>query len=144
MRWSQVIVSSMIARTCTPPSRTTGRGVISPLVKNEPVLAMKIAAKDGGAGLPPVIPEGQRAISVRVDDVIGVAGYVLPGTKVPRQLGARVLYRDGLPLATLVAGQVELLASLPPEEERAARRALLREPDSTAGLGAEALALLRG
>ena len=35
-----------------------------------------------GAGLPPVIPEGMRALSVRVNDVIGVAGYVLPGTRV--------------------------------------------------------------
>src|SRR5690606_4207070 len=35
-----------------------------------------------GAGLPPVIPEGYRALSVRVNEVIGVAGYVLPGTRV--------------------------------------------------------------
>jgi pilus assembly protein CpaB len=35
-----------------------------------------------GAGLPPMIPDGMRAVSVRVNDVIGVAGYVLPGSKV--------------------------------------------------------------
>ena len=35
-----------------------------------------------GFGLPPVIPEGMRAVSVRVNEVIGVAGYVLPGTRV--------------------------------------------------------------
>jgi len=55
---------------------------------------------------------------------------VLPGNKVPRLLGARVLYRDGLPLGTLVAGEVELLVPVSPEDERAARKALLREPDS--------------
>jgi pilus assembly protein CpaB len=59
-----------------------GRGVISPLVKNEPVLPAKLASKEAGAGLPPIIPQGQRAVSVRVDDVIGVAGYVLPGGRV--------------------------------------------------------------
>ena len=59
-----------------------GRGVVSPIVKNEPVLPAKLASKDAGAGLPPIIPEGMRAVSVRVDDVIGVAGYVLPNTRV--------------------------------------------------------------
>jgi pilus assembly protein CpaB len=68
--------------TFSTPAELEGRGVISPLVKNEPVIPAKLASKDAGAGLPPIIPEGQRAVSVRVDDVIGVAGYVLPGTRV--------------------------------------------------------------
>jgi len=59
-----------------------GRGVISPLVRNEVVIAGKLASKESGAGLPPVIPDGMRAVSVRVNEVIGVAGYVLPGNRV--------------------------------------------------------------
>src|SRR3954470_11404291 len=59
-----------------------GRGLISPLVKNEVVIPAKLASKEAGAGLPPVIPEGMRALSVRVNEVIGVAGYVLPGSRV--------------------------------------------------------------
>ena len=59
-----------------------GRGLIVPVVKNEPILAAKLASKEAGAGLPPVIPEGMRAVSVRVNEVVGVAGYVLPGTRV--------------------------------------------------------------
>jgi pilus assembly protein CpaB len=59
-----------------------GRGLIVSMVKNEPVLGAKLASKEAGAGLPPVIPEGMRAVSVRVNEVIGVAGYVLPGTRV--------------------------------------------------------------
>jgi pilus assembly protein CpaB len=59
-----------------------GRGVISPLVKNEVVIPAKLASKEAGSGLPPVIPEGMRALSVRVNEVIGVAGYVLPGSRV--------------------------------------------------------------
>jgi pilus assembly protein CpaB len=68
--------------TFTQPSDIIGRGLIAPIVKNEPVLPSKLASKEAGAGLPPVIPEGMRAVSVRVNEVIGVAGYVLPGTRV--------------------------------------------------------------
>jgi pilus assembly protein CpaB len=59
-----------------------GRGVIVPLVANEPFLPMKLASREAGAGLPPVIPPGLRALSVKVNEVIGVAGYVLPGAYV--------------------------------------------------------------
>jgi pilus assembly protein CpaB len=64
------------------PSEIIGRGLIVPVVKNEPILGAKLASKEAGAGLPPVIPEGMRAVSVRVNEVVGVAGYVLPGTRV--------------------------------------------------------------
>ena len=64
------------------PADILGRGLIVSMVKNEPVLGAKLASKEAGAGLPPVIPEGMRAVSVRVNEVIGVAGYVLPGTRV--------------------------------------------------------------
>jgi pilus assembly protein CpaB len=59
-----------------------GRGVIVPITANEPILSNKLASTEAGAGLPPAIPEGFRALSVRVNEVIGVAGYVLPGTRV--------------------------------------------------------------
>ncbi len=66
----------------TNPGELVGRGLIVPVVKNEPILGAKLASKEAGAGLPPVIPEGMRAVSVRVNEVVGVAGYVLPGTRV--------------------------------------------------------------
>ncbi|MDH3297220.1 MAG: Flp pilus assembly protein CpaB [Gemmatimonadota bacterium] len=59
-----------------------GRGLITPVVLNEPLLSGKMALKEAGGGLPIVIPEGMRALSVRVDEVIQVAGFVLPGTRV--------------------------------------------------------------
>jgi pilus assembly protein CpaB len=59
-----------------------GRAVIMPLSANEPVLESKLASKEAGAGLGSVIPEGMRAVAVRVNDVIGVAGFVVPGTHV--------------------------------------------------------------
>ena len=58
------------------------RGVIAPIGLNEPVTATRVAGPEAGAGLPPLIPAGMRAISVRVNDVVGVAGFVLPGTRV--------------------------------------------------------------
>ena len=68
--------------TFAQPSEIIGRGLIVPVVKNEPILSAKLASKEAGSGLPPVIPEGMRAVSVRVDEVVGVAGYVLPGNRV--------------------------------------------------------------
>ena len=64
------------------PNEVLGRGLILPVIQNEPILPMKLASKEAGAGLPPAIPPGLRAVSVRVNEVIGVAGYVLPGTHV--------------------------------------------------------------
>ncbi len=59
-----------------------GRGVIVALYPNEPIIDAKLAPKEAGAGLPAAIPDGMRAVSVKVNDVIGVAGFVLPGTHV--------------------------------------------------------------
>ena len=53
-----------------------------PLHPNEPLLESKLAPKDGGGGLPVAINEGMRALSVKVDEVISVAGFVVPGTRV--------------------------------------------------------------
>jgi pilus assembly protein CpaB len=64
------------------PNDVIGRGLVMPLIQNEPILPIKLSSKEAGAGLPPAIPPGLRAVSVRVNEVIGVAGYVLPGTHV--------------------------------------------------------------
>jgi pilus assembly protein CpaB len=74
--------NAMPAMAFTNPDDVIGRGLVLPVIQNEPILPMKLAAKGAGAGLPPTIPPGLRAVSVRVNEVIGVAGYVLPGTRV--------------------------------------------------------------
>jgi pilus assembly protein CpaB len=58
------------------------RGLIASVVENEPLTTNKVATKEAGAGLPPTIEEGMRAISIKVNEVIGVAGFVVPGTRV--------------------------------------------------------------
>ncbi|WP_342315312.1 DEAD/DEAH box helicase [Lysobacter sp. FW306-1B-D06B] len=76
-------------------------------------------------------------VVVSAVDPLNLVGTVVSGEKVPRLAGARVLYRDGVPLATLVSGEVNLLAELPNDEEATVRRVLLREPErSIAGFAA--------
>ena len=79
IQWPQGAVPS---GSFNRPEDLIGRGLIQPVAMNEPFLPAKLASKEAGAGLPPVIPPGYRAVSVRVNDVVGVAGYVLPGTHV--------------------------------------------------------------
>jgi pilus assembly protein CpaB len=64
------------------PEEVIGRGAIEPLSENEPVTESKLAPRSSGAGLPPTIPPGMRAMAVRVNDVVGVAGFTVPGTRV--------------------------------------------------------------
>lgn len=59
-----------------------GRSLTAPISKNEPILEGKLAPKEAGVGLPAAIPVGMRAVSVRVDDVVGVSGFAMPGTMV--------------------------------------------------------------
>jgi ATP-dependent Lhr-like helicase len=74
-------------------------------------------------------PDGA-LLALSASDPLNLVGTVLPGSKVPRLPGARVLYRDGIALAALVAGNVELLTTVSPQEERDVRRILLRVPQS--------------
>jgi pilus assembly protein CpaB len=63
-------------------SDVMGRGVVLPMQANEVVLSSKVAGLDEGAGLPAMIAHGMRAVSVKVNDVVSVAGFVVPGTHV--------------------------------------------------------------
>jgi len=59
-----------------------GRGLITSVKANELLMEGRLAPRGAGGGLSVTIPEGMRAVSVRVDDVIGVAGFVLPSSRV--------------------------------------------------------------
>jgi pilus assembly protein CpaB len=69
----------------------SNRALITPLAENEPILESKLAPKEAGAGLPATIPEGMRAMTVAVNDVIGVAGFVTPGTMVDVLVTGRIV-----------------------------------------------------
>src|SRR5712691_780878 len=57
-----------------------GRVAITPIGVRETITNMKLAPAGTGAGLSAVIPEGYRAMTVKVDDVVGVSGFIMPGS----------------------------------------------------------------
>jgi len=59
-----------------------GRPVVAAIEADEPLLEARVAQRGSGMGLAPMIPTGMRAASVRVNDVAGVAGFILPGMHV--------------------------------------------------------------
>ncbi|HTM90582.1 MAG TPA: Flp pilus assembly protein CpaB [Terriglobales bacterium] len=87
-----------------------GRGVVVPIAKGEFILPSKLAAENAGAGLPSLIPPGMRAVSVRVNEVVAVAGFVIPGTRVDVLLTGNPRGTDE-PLTTTVLENVEVLAA---------------------------------
>jgi pilus assembly protein CpaB len=104
-------VASVPEGSFDDPAAVIDRGLIVSVVKNEPILPAKLASKEAGAGLPPIIPPGKRALSVRVNEVIGVAGYVLPGTRVDVVATANPSSRQEDITTKVVLQNVEVLAA---------------------------------
>lgn len=95
------------------------RGVVSTILPNEPVTESKLAPTEAGTGVRPLIPEGMRAQAIRVNELIGVSGFVLPGSKVDVIAIGSPDTRG--PLSKIVLNNIEILAinqdtSVPPEE----------------------------
>jgi pilus assembly protein CpaB len=74
--------SSVVSGSFSAVDDVVNRGLLSAAISNEPIVEAKLAPRAAGAGLPPSIPAGMRAMSVKVNDVIGVAGFIDPGTRV--------------------------------------------------------------
>ena len=91
-------------------SDVIGHGVIAPISKGEFILPNRLAAENAGAGLPSLIPPGMRAVSVRVNDVASVSGFVTPGTRVDVLVTASAT-GTGEPQTTTVLQNVQVLAS---------------------------------
>jgi len=64
------------------PEDAIGRGVIANIYQGEPIMDSRLAPAGSGGGLAATIPDGMRACAVRVDEVVGVAGFVTPGMRV--------------------------------------------------------------
>ena len=87
------------------------RGAIVEVAENEPLTQSKLAALGAGGGLPPTIPEGMRAISVKTNEVVGVAGFVIPGTRVDVLV---IVGRGGAgrePISRAVVSNVQVLTA---------------------------------
>jgi len=91
-------------------SDVLGRGIILPIAKGEFLLPNKLAAENAGAGLPSLIPPGMRAVSVRVNEVVSVAGFVVPGTRVDVLLTGNPTGTQD-PMTATVLENVEVLAA---------------------------------
>jgi len=76
--WSGTIPEGVIKKK----EDIVGRGVISPIYASEPVVESRLALKGGGAGLAALIPKGMRAVAIRVNEIVGVAGFAVPGMRV--------------------------------------------------------------
>lgn len=83
--------------------------VLKQMVKNEPVLGYKLSPFGARAGLPPRIPEDQRAITIAVSEVTGVAGFVLPGNFVDVLLTSTIGRKDNLPATRTLLQNIQVL-----------------------------------
>jgi pilus assembly protein CpaB len=69
-------------QSVTAVDDVVNRGVVSVIYEGEPIVASRLAPKGAGAGMAATIPPGMRAVAVRVNEVVGVSGFVVPGMKV--------------------------------------------------------------
>lgn len=99
---------SPVAGTVADVKSVVNRGLIAPVLENEPVTESKLAPVGVGGGLPPSIPSGMRAISIKVNEVIGVAGFVVPGTRVDL---AVTVARQQESMSRVVVSNVEVLTA---------------------------------
>jgi pilus assembly protein CpaB len=67
---------------CTRAQDVVGRGVTTPIYAKEPIIDSRLAAKGAGGGLAAMIPQGMRAVAVKVNEVVGVGGFVVAGMHV--------------------------------------------------------------
>ncbi len=86
------------------------RPVVSNILLDEPVNEGRLAARGSGAGLAPIIPVGMRGVTVRVTDVAGVAGFVLPGLRVDVLVTGRPPSSDSTVTTTCLQNMLVLSA----------------------------------
>ena len=103
--------SSRLDGSLSDPRTVIDRGAIVAIAANEPITESKLAAQGAGAGLPPTIPPGMRAMSVRVNEVVGVAGFVVPGTRVDVLVTFESRTQASESVARVVVSNVQVLTA---------------------------------
>jgi len=88
-----------------------GRGLLMAMSGNEPILVSKLAPKEAGGGLSIIIEPGKRAMSVRVDDVVGVAGFAGPGSRVDVVVTLTGASTEQDPATRLILQNIQVLAA---------------------------------
>lgn len=87
------------------------RSVVYNILPDEAIVEGRLAPRGSGAGLAPKIPNGMRAVAVRVNEVVGVAGFVLPGMRVDVLVTGRPPTSNGSSITNTVLQNIEVLAA---------------------------------
>src|SRR5207249_12133189 len=94
----------------TKPEAVVGHPLLFPLVAKEPVLQRDLGLEGSGIGLAGKIPEGMRAVAVRSNEIVGVAGFLYPGSRVDL-LMTYTPPGGNMPLTETVLQNVEVLTA---------------------------------
>jgi pilus assembly protein CpaB len=78
------------------------RSVVQPILADEPIVTGRVTEPGAGVGLAPKIPEGMRAVAVAVNQVSGVSGFILPGSKVDVLLTGTPVNENGQATTTVL------------------------------------------
>jgi pilus assembly protein CpaB len=78
INWNGELPAAAISRL----DAVAGRGAVAPIYAGEPIVEGRLALRGAGAGLAATIPVGKRAVALRVNEVVGLAGFVMPGMRV--------------------------------------------------------------
>ncbi len=92
------------------PKALAGRVLRRPVSAGEPILRAFLLPEGAEAGLGSVITDKRRAVSVKVDNVIGVAGFVTPGARVDVLATLRRIDRDAQPYSKVILQDIPVLA----------------------------------
>jgi pilus assembly protein CpaB len=98
--------------TVGDPALLDGKVINVGIARGEPVLQSKIASGEGKSALSTVLPAGMRAVSVRVDDVVGVAGFIHPGDRVDVivTMSPTVYAGTAPPISKIILQNIKVLA----------------------------------
>ncbi len=95
------------------PEKLAGRVAVTNIAPREPITEARLAPEGTAAGLSAVIPEGYRAMTVKVDDVVGISGFIMPGTLVDVVVVIEPDDRAGMkdPISKIVLQNIKVLAN---------------------------------
>jgi len=110
IKLSKVPTSAFPKNAFSKAEEVIDRPVISNVLMDEPILEGRLAVRGSGLGLAPIIPVGMRAVTVRVNDVSGISGFVLPGMRVDILVTGRPPSSDGTITATALQNMLVLSA----------------------------------
>jgi pilus assembly protein CpaB len=102
LKLTQVPVEEFPSGCFSRTEEVIGRPMASSILAEEPIREGRLAPRGSGLGLAPVIPNGMRAVAVKVNDVVGVAGFALPGMRVDVLATGRSLEGDGSVTKTIL------------------------------------------